>query len=570
MIKLIPAVKQLVIQDGFLNNRCIFCNSEKLDSRIYAALTKLPLDPDGVPVDISYEETSGEGYELWIESDQIRIRAEGPAGAFYAIQTLRQIFKHDSVPCLYIKDAPDFPHRGFYHDVTRGKVPTLESVKELIDLMASYKMNSLQLYVEHTCELKEYSALIEQTGYLSNDEIRAIDSYCKDNFIEFIPSLSTFGHLHELLQQEQYQHLRVLKNYEPTSNFWLARMRHHTIDPQNPESIEVIKSLIDQYIPLFTSEYFNICCDETFDLNSVSEDPEEVGRQYVEFVEKIIAHVKSRGKKVMMWSDILLKHPETINKLPEDTHYLNWFYRLDPPEENITQIAQSGRPQIVCPGTTTWNRFCEGVDVEENNISLMIEYGYKHGAVGVLNTNWGDWGNPCSVELAMYGMLLGAEKSWTVATKTGDAFDACVNFHLYENANGVQFLRQLSRLQDKVNWRFFCQRYFLDRFGNDTEMGIAFDDDLEAFQKACKELENQIRAENTFSEEYRDEMLIAVNGICLMAELYTARIKGTAIRTVDTETWLSDYRKKWIMKNKKSELRNIEAMFRYCEENWSN
>lgn len=568
MLKLIPAVKKIDVFEGYFSACTVFFEENGIDARVLQVMKKLPFDLNGAKLSVSVGSESSENYEIWIEQNEIRVEAPGVAGAFYAIQTLRQILKHEKIPCLHIQDEPDFPHRGFYHDVTRGKVPTLESVKELIDMMAYYKLNSLQLYVEHTCELKEYSQLIESTGYLTNDEIRAIDAYCKENFIEFIPSLSTFGHLYELLQQDQYKHLRVIKDEDPRTNFWLSRMRHHTIDPREPESIEVIKSLIDQYMPLFSSDYFNICCDETFDLNTASEDPVEVGKLYVEFVEKIIEHVTSRGKKVMMWSDILLKHPETLDKLPIDTCYLNWFYRLDPPEENISKIAQSGRPQMVCPGTTTWNRFCECVDIEENNISQMIEYGYKHGAVGVLNTNWGDWGNPCSVELAMYGMLLGAEKSWSVSSKVGDRFDDCVNFHLYENTSGIQYLRELSRLQDRVNWRLFCQKYFIDRFGNETDLGEAFECDLEEFQQQCKNLADRIRAEKDFSKEYREEMLNAIDGVCLMAELYTARSNKQLKRTVDTEKWLEAYRCKWVQKNKESELRNIEDMFRYCENSW--
>lgn len=568
MINIIPHVKMLEEADGFLKTTAVNFNPFTVESRLAAAAAKLPIAKDGAKLEIVVSGDSGEEYELWIYADSIRIEAPGPAGAFYAIQTLRQIFKHDRIPCLHIKDAPDFSHRGFYHDVTRGKVPTLASVKELIDNMAYYKLNSLQLYVEHTCEFEECKDLIGSTGYLTKDEIRQIDDYCRENFIDCIPSLSTFGHLYELLQQPQYHHLRVLKDYEPLPNFWWDRMRHHTIDPRNPESLELIKSLIDQYMPLFSSEYFNICCDETFDLKTLSETPEEVGRLYVDFVKKIIAHVKSRGKKVMMWGDILLQHPETIEDLPEDTCYLNWFYRLDPPEDTVIRFAQSGRPQIVCPGTTTWNRFCENVDIEENNICLMAEYGYKHGAIGVLNTNWGDWGNPCSVELAMYGLVLGAEKAWSVSTQPGEDFYRRVNFLLYENANGVQYLKELSRLQDQVIWRNFCQNYFLDRFGTGEEFPSAFEGNIEEFQKACADLVGALTAECSFNEEYRQEMVLAAQGIRLMAELYTAHLGNNPRRTIDTEKWLASYRAKWVQKNKESELRNIEEMFRYCEENW--
>jgi N-acetyl-beta-hexosaminidase len=277
----------------FENNVCLdrICwnFADGLDERVVrAALKWRQHDEQGIPATVVAGETGSEAYRLRIEENTIRIESDGAAGAFYALQTLSCMSEQGEVVCCEIFDYPDMSCRGFYHDITRGKVPTLETLKKLVDKAVQMKINMLQLYVEHTCELKEYSQLIEKTGYLSNDEIRAIDAYCKDNFIEFIPSLSTFGHLHELLEQEQYRHLRVLKDYEPKSNFWLARMRHHTIDPREPESIEVIKSLIDQYIPLFSSDYFNICCDETFDLNSVSDDPEEVGRLYVEFVEEIM------------------------------------------------------------------------------------------------------------------------------------------------------------------------------------------------------------------------------------------------------------------------------------------
>lgn len=566
MIALIPSVKTLEQKQGFLAKKTISFVPGVYDNRLCKALEKLPNDPAGTPLTIAISGCEGDGYSLQIREDAIAIEAESPAGAFYAIQTLRQLFRNEQIPCLYIQDKPDFAYRGFYHDVTRGKVPTLESVKELIDLMAYYKLNSLQLYVEHTCELKEYGDLIQSTGYLTKEEIKEIDRYCQENFIEFIPSLSTFGHLYELLEREEYKHLRVKKD-RSDPNFWRARMRHHTIDPRQPESIEVIKSLIDQYIPLFTSDTFNICCDETFDLKRLAEDGYDVGKLYCDFVKQIIEHVKSRGKKVMMWGDILLQHPEQIDALDEDTCFLNWFYRLNPPEENVIRFAQSGKRQIVCPGTTTWNRFCEGVDVEENNICLMAEYGYKHGAHGVLNTNWGDWGNPCSVELAMYGMLLGAEKSWCVSTPASDEFRARVNALLYENENGVQYLTQLSRLQDRVKWIPLCIHYFHKRYGKEKLLLPVIEEDVQNIQKEYLSFVERLSAEERFAPEYRAEMLVAAEGICLMAELYAKDQQPDLVRVTDTNHFLEGFRQLWTRKNKESELRNLEEMFSYLETN---
>ena len=566
-MNLIPKVKKLETYSGFLAKKAICFHAENLEGRLVSALKKLPVDPAGTMLDIVISDAGGEGYELRISEKHIEIQAESTVGAFWAIQTLRQLFKEEQVPCLYIKDWPDFPSRGFYHDVTRGKIPTVETIKKLIDDMVYYKLNSLQLYVEHVFEFEETKALWDSTGYLTKAEIQEIDAYCKDNFVDFVPSLSTFGHLYDLLEQEQYKHLQVLKGYESIPNFWHARMHHHTIDPLNPESFEVIKSLLAQYAPNFTSEYFNICCDETFDLTRYEEEGYDIGRIYIDFVKKIIDHMQNQDKKIMMWADILLKHPETIAELSDDILFLNWFYRndIDLIEKKIAEFARSGKKQIVCPGTNSWLRLCENVDVEEVNITKMIEIGHKYGAAGVLNTNWGDWGNPCSLELGMYGLVLGAEKSWSVQTELNDEFYDAVNALLYESRNGIQSLKAVSRLQGGISWKQMSANYFAHRYENGRDMSFISEDEVKEVQNAYLAIADKLSEETWGNDECRQEMLLAAEGICVMAEL-SAKLAGYQIgRITDTKAWIGKYREKWMQKNKESELRHIEEMFLYCE-----
>ena len=565
MLHLIPGVKTLEEKGGFLKERTIRYEGDEYDIRLLQAVEKLPRSKQGTMLSVRLAGGTGEGYEIWIEPESIRIQAESLAGAFYGVQTLRQILKNEQVPCLYIRDWPDFPYRGFYHDATRGKVPTVESVKKLIDQMAYYKMNSLQLYVEHTFEFEECKDLHPHTGCLTASELRELDEYCKGNFIDFVPSLSTFGHSYELLEQEQFQHLRVMPEFPEKYNFWHARMGHHTIDPLHPESIQVIRSLIDQYAPHFTSDIFNICCDETFDLKNYPDPTQDTGRLYVDFVQKIIAHVQSKGKRVMMWADILLQHPETIEELPEDVIFLNWNYRAQPPEEKVAHFASLGRKQIVCPGTTTWSRLCEDVDTEEQNICRMADFGAKYGALGVLNTNWGDWGNPCSVELAMYGLVLGAAKSWTVATKPDEGFYSQVNDLLYGSDAGIRSLKALCDIHSYIKWNHFARCYFAHRFEGKTDVAPFEKDHVSQVQQRYQALVAALQEQVWGDDECRQEMLIAAEGLCLLAELY-AKLGGFPVeRLTDTEAWIAKYRAKWLAKNKESELRNIEEMLRYCE-----
>lgn len=564
MLNLIPAVKTLEIQPGYLGKKAICFEKAGLDPRLVKALGKLPVAADGVKLSITVTGTAGEGYTLTVEETAVSITAQSDAGAFYAIQTLRQLFTHEAVPCVHIEDAPDFSHRGFYHDITRGRISKVETLLQLVEDMAYYKLNSLQLYVEHVFPFKETADLMEKTGCITPEELQQVQKACKDNFIEFIPSLSTFGHMYEILELPQYKHLAVLSEFDTLQNFWDSRQRHHTINPLTEGSEALVESLIDQYYPLFESKFFNICCDETFDLDNhlVCEDP---GKVYADFVKKIIAMVKTRGKDVMMWADILLKHPEVIDDIPEDTIFLNWNYKIEPPEENIAKLAQMGKKQIVCPGNSAWHRLCEDVEVEEGNISRMARYGKKYGALGILNTNWGDWGHPANLELGMYGLVLGAEKSWSEATAVDEAFYSSVDHLLYRQKGALQILKTIAPLQRKIQWRHFHSKHIQRRYGETHVVPVnepvpISPEDLAYIQSNLFDLRQKLSG-TWEREDFRREFLCAAEGICLMAELY-AKADGMEVnQLVDGDKWMADYAANWRRTNKESELRDILELF---------
>lgn len=230
--------KRIKENEGFLQYKSIKLVSELNDERLLKELNRLPQSDNGVNLEINVEETEKEAYSLDIESDRIKIAAKSSAGAFYAIQTLRQILRHDEVPCCHIEDYPDFEVRGVYHDITRRKVPKLETLKNFVDELAYYKINSLQLYVEQCFPFEEYLDGLKPEESITAEEIKELDKYCIENFIELVPSLATFGHLYDLLQKDKYRHLCEIEDYEPDQVTWIERMKHHTIDPLKPENFK--------------------------------------------------------------------------------------------------------------------------------------------------------------------------------------------------------------------------------------------------------------------------------------------------------------------------------------------
>ena len=174
MIKLIPAVKVLKENSGYLAKKAISFDNADLDPRLVKALGKLPVAENGAVLTVKLTGEAGEGYTLGVAENAITITAGNPQGAFYAVQTLRQLFTQEKVPCVHIEDAPDFAHRGFYHDITRGRISTLDTLLNLVEDMAYYKLNSLQLYVEHVFPFKETADLMAKTDCITPEELTEV------------------------------------------------------------------------------------------------------------------------------------------------------------------------------------------------------------------------------------------------------------------------------------------------------------------------------------------------------------------------------------------------------------
>ncbi|OGV50761.1 MAG: hypothetical protein A2X49_12140 [Lentisphaerae bacterium GWF2_52_8] len=373
---------------------------------------------------------AAEAYELSINKEGVCLRASTAAGFYYGVQTLRQIVRScgRNLPCLEIEDSPDYAARGFYHDATRGKVPSLETLFALVEKMAHYKMNQLQLYVEHTFAFRKHPDVWAGSDPLTAEEILALDEHCRKHHVELVPSLSTFGHMYMMLRSPRKEHLNELSvNGSEKAFSFHERMAHYTLDPSNNGSLELVKEILDEFVPLFRSKYFNICCDETFDLGKGrnKEKAEKIGggKLYIEFLLKVMSVLRKNGKQPMFWGDIVLHFPELIKELPKDAIALHWDYSAEPNEERTLKFSKAKVPYYVCPGVSGWNRLFNAIEYGSANISNFAMQGKKLGAIGFLNTDWGDYGHVNLLANSYHGMILGAAWSWRTSPETGKSFD---------------------------------------------------------------------------------------------------------------------------------------------------
>lgn len=403
------------------------------------------------------------GYRLNIRSDGIELVGGSSAGCFYGLQTLAQLSntEHAEVPCCTIVDWPDFDTRGVLHDVTRGKVPTLDTLKLLVDRLAQLKVNQLQLYIEHAFVFSFDPEICEPHEGLTPDEVRELDDYCRERFIDLVPALATFGHMGRILSMPKYRHLAEVESTKSWCEMtWPERMRGLTLDCRNPEAHQLVERMWSDVLDAFSAPIVNICGDEPWDLGQGKNRERFVrcgkGEPYVEHIRRIHDICSARGRRTQVWSDVVRDYPDLLDRLPRDLTLLHWGYDDQADYDGTGTFVEAGLDTFVCPGTQGWKRIINAVDLAERNIAAFATAGHNHGARGLINADWGDHGHFNSLACSWHGIALGAALAWNADHPTAEAFDerfARVMLGVDDPA-GVRLLRKASRVADRCEtWR---------------------------------------------------------------------------------------------------------------------
>ncbi len=137
-------------------------------------------------------------------------------GLFHAARTFLQIVMQAGreIPCLTITDSPDFEVRGFYHDISRGKVPTLATMKLIVEKASRYKLNQVQFYVEHVFAFRTHPAIWKGMDTITPEEVLELDEYARSMHVDLVPSLASFGHMYEILQNPVYSILAEFRHFD--------------------------------------------------------------------------------------------------------------------------------------------------------------------------------------------------------------------------------------------------------------------------------------------------------------------------------------------------------------------
>lgn len=353
------------------------------------------------------EKAADQGYALIVTPESIVVGARGSAGVFYGVQTLRQLIRANgldrAIPCCRIVDWPALRYRAWQNDISRGPIPSMDTLKREIKTLSEYKLNAFTLYTEHVFKLKKHPAIAPKDG-LTAEQVRELEDFAKPYHVEVWGNFQSFGHFANILKVPGYADMGE---------------NDSVLSPAKEKAYSFLADVYSEVAPAYDSPLFVINCDETYGIGegAAKDIVAKMGVDgvYAYHISRVAELLKPYGKTPMMWGDIALRNPGIIAKLPKDVIALSWGYDPRPDfNDAIIPFVKLGLKFMVCPGVNCWSEMWPDMDAAAVNVSNYVRDGAKNGALGMINTCWDDDGENL-LNYCWYPLVWGGECAWNPA-----------------------------------------------------------------------------------------------------------------------------------------------------------
>lgn len=376
------------------------------------------------------EKTEPQGYLLSISTTEWKIEFSDSLGLYYGILTFFQIWEQSgsngTMHELNIIDFPDILRRGILIDISRDKIPTRETLFEVIDMLSLMRINELQLYIQgYSYEYAGYEYMFPDETPIAKEEMKQITRYAKSKFITLIPNMNCLGHMDMWLEQMELKDLAECPEGFLFQNLYWRQPG--TIDPYDEKSFDFVTGLMNDLAECFDGKVFNANLDEPYELgfgkSRAKAENISVAKVYVEYIEKINRYLGANGYEMMIWGDVIFKHPEVIPLLPKNITLLDWIYEGSATFKNhAKQVEREGFCYYVCPGTSAWCSLLGRSDNMKANIKDAADAAKTYHAHGIMTTDWGDMGHWQYLPVSYEGYAFTGAYGWNIQTEDETVF----------------------------------------------------------------------------------------------------------------------------------------------------
>ncbi len=354
-------------------------------------------------------------------------------------------------------------------DASRCAVPTVSSVKKMLDHLALMGYSMAMMYTEDTVELKNRPYFGYMRGRYTAEEMRTIDDYAYEYGIEMIPCIECYGHMGKYLLWSEASSIK------DTDQVLLAR---------SEATFDFLDELISTVSSCYRSRRIHIGMDEAWDMGRGKfldkngyVPPIQI---FSEFMERLIGITNKYGLTPMMWSDMYFRAssknnayyeeniqiaPEIAATIPKEVELVYWHYGegYDCDDYMLKKHNELNRKTIFAGGLWSWiGHF------PEHNYAFSASRGAlkacrKNNVRETMITVWLNDNAECDLFATLFGLSFFAELCFDEnATKqtlkerfeatTGGNYDAFYAMSLYHNRfeNGEVYKKFHDRFAGKA------------------------------------------------------------------------------------------------------------------------
>lgn len=363
-------------------------------------------------------EMKEEGYCLDVDANSVVIIAASEKGKFYGVMTLLQMLRRERksvfVDGVTICDYPSEKIRGITDDISRGQVSNLENFKKIIRFLARYKLNTYSPYLEDMFVFNNYPLIGKGRGALTSTEVKELDAYAKKYYLDMIPIFETLGHWENILARPEYVSYAEFPGA-------------HTLNVSDERVYTILDDMIGAICASFSAPYFNMAADESWDVglgaNRERVANSDLGTVHAEHYRRVAEIIRAHGKRPMMYGDIILNIPAILGKIPNDITIVDWHYDPAFGYSSPEVFRKAGFPFIASPAV--WNFTGPFPDFFGTlaNVRNFNRDGAANGSLGLLTSNWNDYGGEELRELNYYGYAWTAQCGWAPGSANVDDFN---------------------------------------------------------------------------------------------------------------------------------------------------
>lgn len=418
---------------------------------------------------------SGDGIRVTAKKgDRLGVKLEDGTAVIYYTQKhlffreLGILCQHAGEGCFEIFEDTSFETLSVMIDASRCAVPTVDSMKMMLDYLALMGYGMAMMYTEDTVELPGRPFFGYMRGRYTADELRAMDDYAYEYGIEMIPCIECYGHMGKYLNWDEASAIK------DTAEVLLAR---------EEKTFQFLDELIGTVSSCYRSKRIHIGMDEAWDMGRGKfldkhgyVPPLEI---FTEYMERLIGITDKYGLTPMMWSDMYFRAssknnayydesievpPEIAAQIPKNVELVFWHYgeghRCN--DYMLKKHVALGKKTLFAGGLWSWIGHFPEHNYAMSATRLALEACRKNKIREVMMTVWLNDNAECDIFANLFGLSFFAELcfDWEITDEaraerfkavTGAEYDSFYAMSLYHNRfeNGEEYPRYHDRFAGK-------------------------------------------------------------------------------------------------------------------------